>query len=353
MIEEFKDSRIPSLDGLRAISIFLVLLGHVFYTQDYFLNSNWHLYLGDLSNLGVRFFFIISGFLISTLLYREWENSHSISLGKFYIRRSLRIFPAFYFYIFVMFGLTLLGLVEINYNLFWRASTYTINYLPSGERGWFLGHLWSLAVEEQFYLLWPLVILMLGKKKSIIFLISVILLIPVVRLCTILYLPEMRSLMRWSFHTVCDSLAIGCLLAAIRVKLHQINLYKSLINSVWPILIFFIVIFINYYFSDRPRINHFVMQSVMNFGLALFLDFAISSANSRTATFLNWRPMKFIGVLSYSIYLWQQFFLAKDSPINVQSFLLNILFIFIAALFSYYLIERKFLIIKDRFSTKY
>src|SRR5215471_17960142 len=96
--------RLPSLDGFRAISIGLVLFGHEF-------SPAMRPYGGDVANLGVRCFFVLSGFLVTTLLLREHEETGSISLRRFYARRTLRIFPAFYTFLLVMFVLSRLGLV--------------------------------------------------------------------------------------------------------------------------------------------------------------------------------------------------------------------------------------------------
>ena len=89
-------NRIPSLDGLRAFSIALVYLAHVATTHGapYYLDR-----LGHVGNLGVKVFFVISGYLITTLLLKEWAKTGRINLGSFYLRRTLRIFPAFYAYI--------------------------------------------------------------------------------------------------------------------------------------------------------------------------------------------------------------------------------------------------------------
>ena len=134
--------RIQSLDGLRAISILLVLVGHLEGTRNFAPRfSEW---LGDYANLGVRVFFVISGFLISRLLIDEYATTKTISLYNFYARRTLRIFPAFFAYIGVIALATFLGFIYVKGPDYAYALTYTMNYYP--ERGWYLGHLWSLSV---------------------------------------------------------------------------------------------------------------------------------------------------------------------------------------------------------------
>jgi len=153
---------LPSLDGLRAFSIGLVLLGHAiglgekrsFHFRYFFLHDG----------LGVHIFFVISGFLITTLLLTERAEFGSISVRLFYIRRALRILPAFGVLAATTFILSSLGYLDVPSWLWVFVFTYTVNFSAfastfSFAHGvWAVGHLWSLSVEEQFYLLWPLVL---------------------------------------------------------------------------------------------------------------------------------------------------------------------------------------------------
>ena len=137
--------RIPSLDGLLAISILLVLVSHSF--------GGIRTYL-DLGNLGVRMFFIISSYLIAGILYRDVIKNR-FSLKTFYFKRLMRTFPAFYFYLAIL-AVVLLITDHFDWSQFWRAPVYLENYHPRNswtQNQWFTGHTWSLAVEEQFYLL--------------------------------------------------------------------------------------------------------------------------------------------------------------------------------------------------------
>src|SRR5262245_48256681 len=130
---------IPGLDGLRAISILFVLVGHLTGTRGF---PNVPI-LGHLGNFGVRIFFIISGFLITHILLKEWRKSRTISLPRFYFRRSLRLFPACYVFIGVVALLAAKHAVHLERWDLVFGTTYTMNYYEA--RGWPLGHLWSLA----------------------------------------------------------------------------------------------------------------------------------------------------------------------------------------------------------------
>ena len=119
-MEKFS-TRIPSLDGLRTISIALVIAGHLLHVVGFGESSN-------LGNLGVRVFFVISGFLITGLLLKEIEKTSDINLLKFYFRRTLRIFPPFYFYLLVIFAAVLHGFATISLKSFFLASFYLTDY---------------------------------------------------------------------------------------------------------------------------------------------------------------------------------------------------------------------------------
>lgn len=306
-------------------------------------------FLGDVGNLGVRIFFVISGFIITHLLIREYAVTGTISLKKFYIRRSLRIFPAFYFLILVMFLLREINVIEINNNVFVRSVTYTINYMGVSERGWYLGHLWSLAVEEQFYLIWPVSFLYLGNRKAVILLVFLICLVPLVRYGSWLYLPDSRLLIKWAFHTVSDSLAVGCLLALVRKQLQSIKFYQFLLKMPWTWIILVVIVFsFNAFNVGRPRFSNLVGISIINLSIGFLLDYFISSPPTKIYNFLNSRVMVQIGILSYSLYLWQQFFTITKPTFTFQIFPYNSIFLVLASLFSYYIIERNFLKIKHR-----
>ena len=119
----------------------------------------------DHGRLGVQIFFVISGFLITSLLLREKESTGSISLKLFYARRTLRIFPAFYLFFITIAVLSYLRLIELpRYDLL-HAATYTMNY--SGNGTWWMGHLWSLSVEEQFYFVWPSLMFLIGTRNAL------------------------------------------------------------------------------------------------------------------------------------------------------------------------------------------
>ena len=141
------------------------------------------------AHLGVSVFFVISGFLITSLLLKELDATGTIAIKRFYLRRAFRIFPPFYFYLAIVFVLAVVGLFPTPLRAFFFAATYTSDYyLGPGSGSGGLQHLWSLSVEEQFYLLWPAALLLLGKRRAIYLAWFLILVSPLSRTVTYLVL---------------------------------------------------------------------------------------------------------------------------------------------------------------------
>jgi len=155
---------IPGLDGIRAIAFLLVFSVHTDYV-----------YIGW---VGVQLFFVLSGFLITDILLRMKDTLRAGGyFKKFYGRRFLRIFPLYYFYLLIMFIVTAALIFygyRINYMRLYQdqlpyALAYIYNFFNASPayngESWLVGHLWSLSVEEQFYLAWPLLIFLTPKKR--------------------------------------------------------------------------------------------------------------------------------------------------------------------------------------------
>jgi peptidoglycan/LPS O-acetylase OafA/YrhL len=156
-------NHLPSLDGLRAISISLVLIGHLDGTRNVGHLPVIYIF-GNLAHFGVTVFFVISGFLITSLLIKEDEQTGTVSLKGFYLRRSLRIFPAAFVDIALVTLLTAASAISVSRTDLVCAATYTVNYLVHSS--WYIGHLWSLSVEEQFYLYWAFAFATLSPRRA-------------------------------------------------------------------------------------------------------------------------------------------------------------------------------------------
>jgi peptidoglycan/LPS O-acetylase OafA/YrhL len=344
-VRETHSKRIPSLDGLRAISIGAVLLGHLAGTRGFpaLLTTIIRNPYIDIAYLGVRVFFIISGFLITGLLIAEARRTGSISLKQFYIRRTLRIFPAYFVFLGVMAVFDRTGVIDIATRDFLHAVTYTMNYAP--DRGWSLGHLWSLAVEEQFYLVWPITVTLAGMRGAKLVAFSVICLVPLIRIAESTLWPDRRPTIGETFETTADALAVGCLLALSRDALFEKQWYRRAVESAWlapGLLLLGLVI------ATRFRPSILIAQTIINCAIALGIDRCVRFPEHRFGKFLNWRPIMFIGTLSYSLYLWQQPFINRGSSATVSMFPINLVAAAGCALLSYYLVERPMLRLRAR-----
>jgi peptidoglycan/LPS O-acetylase OafA/YrhL len=341
-------SRIPSLDGLRAISIALVLFAHASGTQYtpslVFLRRN-------LGNLGVRVFFIISGFLITSLLLKELDKTGRISLRHFYLRRFFRIFPAAYAYLLVLTVVFLIGTRDFELNDLIYGFTYTTNYDP--VRPWLTIHLWSLAVEEQFYLLWPATLVLAGRERAFRIAAWVLLLSPLLR--TLFFVYDAGGL-RWTsgsgFFTNADSLAFGCILAGWRTRIFAWRPYRSLLESRWVALAPAAVMAITLLFDEKSRFLHVAGFSLMNLCITVSIDWAVRNHTGWIGRRLNSAPFVWLGVLSYSVYLWQEPFLNRLSSAWYCAFPVNLMLVFVCAIASFLLVEQPFLELRKRFEPK-
>ena len=343
----FVSGRIPSLDGLRAVSIGMVLFAHVSGTRFF---PSFVSVRRDLGNVGVRIFFVISGFLITTLLLEEFWKTSRISLKLFYLRRAFRIFPCAYTYVGIAVLLTLGGWLSLDTSHLIHAATYTVNYDP--VRPWHLIHLWSLSVEEQFYFIWPVLLCILGARRGLWFAGSVLVLAPLARLGTWYFLPDLRWSIGTAFQTNADALAAGCVLAGVRTWLWArpgyLRFQKSVAFLVVPVVAVAAGVLLSHEDGTWLLVSYGVGQTALNLAIALIIDRCVQHSDDLLGQFLNWRPMVFIGVLSYSLYLWQEPFLNRQSNHVFNWFPLNLVCVAVAALASYYIVEVPFLNLRRR-----
>lgn len=344
--------KLPSLNGLRAISIIIVIISHFEY-KHYFafhniFSPNSLALLSD-GQFGVNVFFVISGFIITSLLLAE-EKKHPVNLKNFYIRRSLRIFPAYFFLLFVYYLLELSGIIEIPRTSWITSLTYTKDFFIGED--WYTGHFWSLSMEEHFYLFWPFLFLY-KRTRSI----SpwVLIAIPVIfRFPVSYFYPNRLSIHDLNIVMRIDSIAIGCLFA-----IHKDRIL-SRIQSRWNTIVFVSVIVLMslaYIQHNLPN-NHFVVTIhnvlgtphgvIANFAIAFIMFYSVFGPKNWWYSFLNTKAMNFIGVLSYSLYLWQELFI-YDTQLFINKLPFNLIFLFGAALFSYYLVEKPFLKLKSKY----
>jgi len=340
--------RIRSLDGLRGISIAAVLIGHLAGTRNSPV-STATAHFWALAELGVRVFFVLSGFLITGLLLAELSQNNTIQLGRFYFRRTLRIFPAYYAFMSVLVVTAACGAIQLMPGDVWHAATYTSNY--HSDRSWFFGHTWSLSVEEQFYLLWPALLLLTGRRRGFIIAAAVVVACPILRLVEWESLRLHADGIGERFETVADAMAIGCVLAGLRPYLHQYTRYRRFLGSALFLAIPLVGLAGNLT-HDHPLVHFGIGMTVANIAVALGLDWCVTFSDGRVGRVLNCAPLVYIGGLSYSLYLWQQPFLNRASTATVAAFPFNIVGVVCCAIAAHYLVERPSLRLRHRLESR-
>jgi peptidoglycan/LPS O-acetylase OafA/YrhL len=352
---------IPSLDGLRALSVLLVLVLHSLLARDAVHPVAWYwLALGN-GAMGVFIFFVISGYLITTLLLREREKTGGISLKSFYLRRGFRILPPLYLYILFLALLGALGrLPGMNWRELITALTFTRNYVPYIGL-WAMEHLWSICVEEQFYLIWPAVLVACvlhrrgaeGRNLASRVAIAVIVVEPAIRVLSFRYLPGFHN--PGAFHMNCDGLMFGALGALQQGHARFEKVYAWATRWPWllPLFLFAVsgslgMVYGNYW-------NMPIGITINGFVILMWLLWLVRHPESRQGRLFNHPAVAWLGRLSYSLYLWQTFYL-HPGRVAVwgrlawwNSFPVNWVYIFATGMLSYYCIEQPSLRLRDSF----
>ncbi|WP_293297023.1 acyltransferase [Pedobacter sp. UBA4863] len=344
---------IPSLNGWRAVAVILVLLGHFKMTLN--TTSLGYKILDQVifAELGVRIFFVLSGFLITTLLIKEKAKYGKINIRHFFIRRFLRIVPVLWLYLAVVALLNQLFKFNLTLSHFLGPLLYlnNFNFFPGV---WLLGHTWSLAVEEQFYLIWPFIFSFVKNKL----LLTLFILIATPVLVVLAYVkPDLSNVLLVPFLRPATAIFCGAVLAILWSKdFFNVDIKKHL-N--WPTLIFVsVIVFLISNYQHQGKYGKLLLptgDTIMNLGIAYAITFSLIQQKNNLFRFLNLRLMNTIGLLSYSLYIWQQLFLFPvGSYLNWKAmipFPLNILLIFIIAYISYTFFEKRFLKLKHQFSS--
>lgn len=316
-------NRIPSLDGVRAFAILLVMWGH--WAEVRFQSP----IAGAYASLGRRIFFVLSGFLITMLLTREVEKTSTIGLKRFYVRRAYRILPGAMLFMAVVF-------VIFWHELRWYHMAAVVLYLVNYDfaHPWFIGHLWSLSVQEQFYFLWP-VALKRWYRWRVRIAVAALGAAPLFRVvCHFLGLHGRGD---EAFPAVADILAIGCLLAIFSKRLPQVRGRWAALMGL-PVLL--VPIYMGVLRFHTTGVLLFVFWPVMHFSIAGLLLHVVQ----RPYRILNCGPVVWLGRMSYGLYLWQQLFAFGD---RARPWYFPFIAVVVAA-GSYYMVEQPMIRLRER-----
>lgn len=347
----FGSKYIKGFDGLRGIAVLLVLIDHlglylILPKSEFWKQRLWDLFAGE---TGVYIFFALSGFLITNNLLREKRTNNKIGLKRFYFRRALRLAPALLVFLITLAALIMLGELSFTPLALLFSAVYSYNYATAGVYVPELAHTWSLGVEEQFYLLWPLAINCFGVRK----LISIAGIAVVLSGIVVLVFPKWLivgpfvfiHLTRWFLPAV-GPIMIGSIGAILLNNKFNERLFKITYSRAMWILI------LGFYCSSLwlPLALLKEVFLIQSLGITLLLLWIMKNQSSIFVRVLEFPLLAKIGRISYGIYIWQGLFL-RNGPggkLLIQNPPWNIGLTFLVALLSYYFIERRLLRLKER-----
>lgn len=333
------DKYIKTLDGWRALAVIFVTLSHL---RDSIVAEGTYLYRFFSWGInGVDLFFALSGYLISIKLIAELEKNKTLNLKKFYVKRFFRLMPASWFYLLVVSGFMVLDFIHVYKYEILSTVTFWRNYLkiPSEPLHTYTGQFWSLSVEEHFYFFLPCFLLLIKDARKIIWsLIALGVAVTVWRkLGTVSVVINQFPFMQydmWSTLGRFDALLYGVLLAYVQTyHSERISFFSKIPTELYMVLLFLI----DYY----PIPLKTTLEALV-FPLLIFST--VANDKRPISRFLELRPLKYIGLISYSFYIWQQFFVAKmvEGPLLLQSVTgewHSLVAIFLVSSLSYHLIE--------------
>ncbi len=363
--EQNLPAHVPALDGVRGVAVMLVFISHLHMilspeltfrevTPWKFINRTF-----EAGFMGVDIFFVLSGFLITSLLLKERSHNQLGMLSRFYKRRALRLLPALYALLIASFFVS--RWENFPRDIQWRTTWHALLYLNNWNIVWNfgkaqndLGHLWSLGIEEQFYLIWPLTILLLAKLK-----IPSKMLIPLILFASLVVMVHRTSLwnngVSWLILYVrtdarVDSLLIGAMFAYVY---RHYRVPSKILN--WAASLCLVgLIYIKYRFGSPP-LQPFLFQE--GFTVIAVLAGTIILAVAEGSWFANRvlisRPLTIIGKVSYGLYLWHlpifvvlgRHVTSGPKPLRL---LIGITLASVVTSLSWYFVEKPFLNIKNR-----
>lgn len=341
---------ISNLDGFRGIAILTVIVSHALFSTSL---SKWLI-----GNVGVEIFFVLSGFLITTLLLKEKIKNGKISFKKFYIRRCLRILPGAYLFLSVLVLLNFAFNLKVSLASVLAAAFYVKNLPLNYVGNWSDAHFWTLSIEEQFYLIFPF-LLIYSFKNYVRVLIFLILSIPILQFIgyhnigifhTNYLLHKATFLLIVLFGNGATSILIGSLLSILMFKglTPGVNTNKYRFLS---LILFIIAMIFRVCFDILP--STYLTSTTFSLAVAFVIFLSISNENDFLGNLLKSKILIKLGVLSYSIYIWQQLFLYQQPWQHLfkysNSLLFNIPALFIVAYISYHFYEVQFLKLKRKF----
>lgn len=344
----------PQLDALRAFAVLFVLIQHWLTDRSWLLSVPFGM-------IGVTLFFVLSGFLISRILLQSKLTAESNNTGvlhvlrQFYIRRTLRIFPIYYITLIILFIFNIENIRDIFiWFIFYASNIYF--YLIHDWAG-VLSHLWTLAVEEQFYIIWPLILLFTPRKHLLKIIIIMILTGPVSR--TVLFYFSDKSditidLISILMPTCMDCFALGGLLAYLRIYKDKNFDFNNIFAYLFLALNILILVVSGFFEENTYKIF------IYRFSVSVISMYLIAKAgigfNGHLKKIFENRYLIYFGKISYGIYLFHAFIpplykyfnLPQSGNIYIQFFFQGAILTLLSSI-SWYIIEKPIIELKRKF----
>ncbi len=301
---------IKGFNGLRAIAALLVVFTHLEWLEPLQGTGLVPMLTGG---TGVQLFFVLSGFLITYLLITEAAKTGRINIKYFFIRRALRILPLYFIVIISVSLIHFFLWPSTSIKGLFFAIAYIYNFVPVWWYSGLLGHLWSLAVEEHFYLIWPILFSAMWFKyqKRLIRLLIAIMVISMsfpVLLSHVYFLKTNFFISRWT-PCVAFNLLLGCITAII---LHPKNmdLFIKKLFELKLSIILFVLLWSHSLWINLPELLSTILRGV---AFAQLIGWCYVHQNSILVRLLDVKPLKYLGKISYGIYMYQGVLLSTSA----------------------------------------
>jgi len=256
--------------------------------------------------VGVELFFAISGFIITLGLLQERGRYGRIDLAQFWLRRALRILPPFAVMCAGVAAAAAAGVIPWSWPSFFGALSFTKN-TPLLAGGWFFGHTWSLSLEEQFYLLWPPLLAAIATRRAELLLAALVMAAPALAQGAFVMLPALQNILPYV-----PDLAAGCWLAVMLQRPDR-TFARRYLALPWraPLLITSVSVALAAAYLHNNGIDKAIsapLDALLTPLAAMALIAELTLHDGRLSAVLSWTPLRALGLVSYSLYLWQQLF---------------------------------------------
>lgn len=349
---------IPSFNSLRffgALSVILLHLGSLEWFQKYGI-ENLHVLVSG--STGVALFYVLSGFLLTSIAIHEVRTTGKFSFKRFFSKRALRLFPLYYLAVLIVGVLTLIGIADASKTSLLFAGFYITNFVPQSKDNGLLSSFHTLATEEHFYIIFGLLFFIFAKISSKL----VWFLIPALFILAILFLDDLRPIFsnlesdffvgRWTPFSI-SPILIGCLGAflfnsdPVGKFIQSVEAHDSgkLIMGTVLLLIFGFCYLSQVFWNEGISQPHPLTISIGFVALFWFLSLRPNSLVTRA---LSNKIFVYLGTISYGLYIWQSVINGTGSGSRwIQSPILSTILIFLAAILSYEFLEKPILKWRD------